>query len=227
MAHIPVASPADLVPARLRDRVTTAGRLAADVAALDDAGLGTLPAPVALAPLLPRGGVERGRVYACGGDAPLSLLWTLVAPATREGSWLVLLDMDHAGLLAAHENGVALERTVCVSSGEGPGRDERRLRVLGALLDGFDVVVAEAPACGDAEARRLASRARAAGAVLVFAGAPGVFAVDVSLRARTRSWDFDLHARARTVEVRATGRRVHGSPMCVLQMPAADASRHH
>ena len=37
MARIPVASPADLVPARLRDRVTTAGRLAADVAALDDA----------------------------------------------------------------------------------------------------------------------------------------------------------------------------------------------
>ena len=117
MARIPVASPADLVPARLRDRITTAGRLAADVAALDDAGLGTLPAPAALAPLLPRGGVERGRVYACGGDAPLSLLWTLVAPATRAGSWIVLLDRDHAGLLAARENDVALERTVVGGGG--------------------------------------------------------------------------------------------------------------
>ncbi|NBR98858.1 MAG: hypothetical protein EBT42_00455 [Actinobacteria bacterium] len=64
--------------------------------------------------LLPDSGLVRGRIVRCSGDAGLSLALSLCSLATQQGSWLGVVGVDHLGLLAAVEHGVALERTVLV-----------------------------------------------------------------------------------------------------------------
>jgi hypothetical protein len=118
-------------------------------------------------------------------------------------------------LLSAHEHGVALHRTVCVDAGAGVGA------VLGALVDGFDFVAVWSPACSVSEARRIAARVKAQGSVLLVMGNAGAFDVDATFGAHTVNWQFDTYASARTVDIAARGRRVHGERSCRVQLPAA------
>jgi hypothetical protein len=176
-----------------------------------------LPVVAALAPLFPQRGLERGLVHAVRGDAAPSLVYALVAGATVEGAWCALVDVPHAGLSAAREMGVSLERTVCVDTDRGATSGG----VIGALVEGFGVVVVGDPACPPAEARKVVSRAKAQGAVIVLLGAAGAFPVDVELTVRTRGWCFSACATERRVDVSIAGRRVHRESTASLFLPSS------
>lgn len=203
--------------------VRTAGvETAADL--LARAGAHTaLPVPAPLAPVLPMRGLERGRVHGVTGDAAASLVYALVAAASAEGAWCAFVDMPHAGLRAAHEHGVALERVVCIDT-------DRSLswgRVVGALTDGIDIIVARDPVCTAAEARKVASRVKAQGAVLIVQGAvqsAQSFPLDVLLTARTQSWSFGACALERTVRVTAEGRRITVARGVTVLLPSASGA---
>jgi hypothetical protein len=203
--------------------VRTAGvETAADL--LERAGAHTaLPVPAPLAPVLPMRGLERGRVHGVTGDAAASLVYALVAAASAEGAWCAFVDMPHAGLRAAHEHGVALERVVCIDT-------DRSLswgRVVGALTDGIDIIVTRDPVCTAAEARKVASRVKAQGAVLIVQGAvqsAQSFPLDVLFTARTQSWSFGACALERTVRVTAEGRRITVARGVTVLLPSASGA---
>ncbi|MEE6273236.1 hypothetical protein [Georgenia wangjunii] len=120
-----------------------------------------LPVPRALLPLFPGGGVRRGSVVQVAGST--SLLLALAAAAAQDGAWSALAAMPDVGLQAAAEAGLALERVVMVPR---PGPDAPA--VLGALVDGFDIlVVGDCRALTDRDRRLLVSRLRTREAVLL------------------------------------------------------------
>lgn len=201
--------------------IETGAQFAQRVSARAEAGFGPIPVAPALASLLPSSGLERGGVYACAGDAPMSLLFSLVVTATSVGSWLAFVDVPRVGLMAAHEYGVALQRVMCVNSG---GHTQSYAQVVGALVDGIDLVVVSSPACSAAEARRIVARAKASGSVLIILGRAGQFSPDVVLSSSTTEWHFHTHASSRTMSVQAHGRRVYNQRALTVQLPAADGA---
>lgn len=201
--------------------IETGAQFAQRVSARAEAGFGPVPVAPALASLLPSSGLERGGVYACAGDAPMSLLFSLVATATSVGSWLACVDVPRVGLMAAHEYGVALQRVMCVSTG---GHTQSYAQVVGALVDGIDLVVVSSPTCSAAETRRIVARAKASGSVLIILGRAGQFSPDVVLSSSTTEWHFHTHASSRTMSVQAHGRRVYNQRALTVQLPAADGA---
>lgn len=201
--------------------IETGAQFAQRVSARAEAGFGPIPVAPALASLLPSSGLERGGVYACAGDAPMSLLFSLVATATSVGSWLAFVDVPRVGLMAAHEYGMALQRVMCVNSG---GHTQSYAQVVGALVDGVDLVVVSSPACSAAEARRVVARAKSSGSVLIILGRAGQFSPDVVLSSSTTEWHFHTHASSRTMSVQAHGRRVYNQRALTVQLPAADGA---
>ena len=179
-------------------------------------GFGPLVVANALAPLFISGGLERGHIYGLAGDASVSLLFALMAPATQQGSWCAMVNMPTAGLMAAHETGVALHRTVCV---DVPATSTHMSNVLGSLVDGIDLVAVRSAQCSSAEVRRIASRVKAQGSVLLLMGNTAAFSPDAVLVARTQHWQFQTHAVSRTVHVTAQGRRLHAQRSCVIALP--------
>lgn len=201
--------------------IETGAQFAQRVSSRVEAGFGPVPVAPALASLLASSGLERGGVYACAGDAPMSLLFSLVAVATTQGSWLACVDVPRMGLMAAHEYGVALQRVMCVSTG---GHTQSYAQVVGALVDGIDLVVVSSPVCSAAEARRIVARAKASGSVLLILGRAGQFSPDVVLSSSTTEWHFHTHASSRTMSVQAHGRRVYNQRALTVQLPAADGA---
>lgn len=138
-------------PARVDGVTTPAGGLAVEL----------LPVPGALAPLFPAGGLRRGSVLEVSRSS--SLLLFLAAAAAGNGEWTALAALPDVGLQAAAEVGLALARTVVV-----PRPGPEATAVLGALVDGFDVLaVGPCPAMGDRDRRLLTARLRTRGAVLL------------------------------------------------------------
>jgi hypothetical protein len=179
-------------------------------------GFGPLVVANALAPLFVSGGLERGHIYGVTGDASMSLLFALVASATQQGSWFAMVNMPTAGLMAAHENGVALQRTVCVDVEASGGHMSN---VLGSLVDGIDLVAVRSPQCSGAEVRRITARVKAQGSVLLVVGSAAAFSPDAVLVAHTQQWQFNTHAASRTVNVTAQGRRLHAQRSCAVVLP--------
>lgn len=173
-----------------------------------------------LQPLFPRLGFERGRVYGITGDASMSLLFALVARPTVHGSWWAMVDMPRAGLLSAAEHGVALQRVMCVSSGSSRVWPQ----VVGALVDGIDLVTVASPMCTPSDARRIAARVRAQGSVLLVVGRHDSFETDAVLTSRSLQWVFNTHASSRTVRIASHGRRVHGSRQVAVHLPSQQGS---
>ncbi|MSO59460.1 MAG: hypothetical protein EXQ63_03950 [Ilumatobacteraceae bacterium] len=166
--------------------------------------------------VLPRGALERGCVYQCTGSGASSLVWLLVARAVSDGSWLALVDLPHAGLLSAREYGIALERLLCVDTSRVA---THWLRMMGALVDGIDVVVTASPRCSAADARKLVTRIKAQSAVLFVIGDTRDFPVDITLRIASSRWMFSGHARQREVTVATEGRRVYGMQPQKMLLP--------
>lgn len=165
-----------------------------------------------LARLFPRG-IPRGRSVWCGGDAAVTLAARLVAAATHDGAWVALVDLPDVGLLAACEQGVALERVVVAR----PSSEERRWAAVGAALDGFSIVVCPPPERDLRAPARLSARVHARGGVLVYvdqrgASAPFSPSPDVVVHSRTLDWlgidDGAGHLSGRRVTVEVSGRRV-------------------
>ncbi|HMO11163.1 MAG TPA: hypothetical protein PKB06_06625 [Actinotalea sp.] len=122
-------------------------------------GVRTRPADPLLAALLPTG-LDRGTTLTVTGST--SLVLGLLAQASAGGSWVAVVGLPTVGVLAAHQLGLALDRVVLVPD---PGPDGPR--VLAALVDGVDAVVAGEVALADADRRRISARARERGSVLV------------------------------------------------------------
>lgn len=84
--------------------------------------------------LFPEGGLRRGVVYQC--DLVMSLVWTLLAEASSQGVWCALVGIPDAGLAAAEDMGVTLDRLVLV-----PHPGDQWLSVVSALSDVVGIVV--------------------------------------------------------------------------------------
>lgn len=206
------------LPRALGPQVETGAQFAERMQARAATGFGPLVVPGALSSLFPARGLERGSVCHVTGDARVSLVHALVSSATRSGSWLAMVNHVHAGLSSMHEFGVALQRVVCVQVPQGSAWP----RAVGALVDGFDIVLVNEPRCAAAEARRIVSRARAQSSVVLVLGDAHALPVDIEISSRTVDWEFSTHAASRTVQVTAQGRRMPGARSCRVVLPRAD-----
>ena len=182
--------------------------LAGKVAPVVLAGEQLIPVPDVVAPLLPAGGLRRGSVVSVAGppgSGATSVLLRLAAAASAGGSWVAAIGMSDLGLVAAAEAGIELSRLAVVPE---PGGNWPI--VTAALLDAIDIVIVRpATRVRPQDARRLATRARDRGGVLIVAGAWSEGA-DVRITTSASRWDGlgDGHGflRERSVEVAAEGR---------------------
>jgi hypothetical protein len=89
------------------------------------------------------------------------------------------------------------------------------------------IIVTRDPVCTAAEARKVASRVKAQGAVLIVQGAvqsAQSFPLDVLFTARTQSWSFGACALERTVRVTAEGRRITVARGVTVLLPSASGA---
>ncbi len=160
----------------------------------------------------------------CSGDAGLSLALSLCSLATQQGSWLGVVGVDHLGLLAAVEHGVALERTVLVH----PPKTSREWSItVAAAIEGLDLLIVAVPErLSVNDARRVQTRLQSRRAVMIIventvlsqsrsmhsSNESQQFLADVVLDTKTKSWSgVDRGAgylQHRDVRIRVSGRRV-------------------
>ena len=183
----------------------------------------TIAVHPALATLFPQG-LVRGSSVVCLGAVAASTAFLLTAAATQADAWVGVAGLPTFGAQACHEMGTALERVVMVRNLVGaPDDDSTWAPVLGALVDGFDLVVfGAAHQVRPATARRVQARLQTRGGVLVLVGDAGPFAADVRV-STAATWqglgDGNGYLRQRTVEMTVDGRRVPRSRHDLLAMP--------
>ena len=192
-----------------------------------------LPVLPELEPLLPGGALQRGTTVAVdagrGVTGATTLALAVAAGASQAGSWVAMVGMGAVGLVAADRLGVSFERLALVtppSSSRGGWAS-----TMAALVDGFDVVLVGAgpgARLRSGDARRLASRVRERGAVLVAVGGelPGQRS-NVHLTVTSATWlgleDGAGHLSRRRVTVAASGRGGAARPRrATLWLPARD-----
>ncbi len=177
----------------------------------------TLPVPAPFDRLFPEEGLVRGRVLSCRGGAETSLSFGLIADALRQGAWAAVVDVATFGADAASEFGIPLERVVRVDSGDAGSGDVGTVAswidVMGAAVDGFDVIVTKVPGeLRGAAVRKLATRIQQKGAVVVVLGESGALGSDLVFSADHTNWSGISsgagHLRSRVVTVVAGGRRL-------------------
>ena len=96
--------------------------------------LKTLPVPMPLSELLPRGALARGTALSITGAG--SILVGLVASATAAGHHVALIGQPKFGLLAVHEHGGDLSKIALIDPGQADPLDAASI-----CLDGLDLVV--------------------------------------------------------------------------------------
>jgi hypothetical protein len=201
-------------PARVLDQQVIPGALATER---------TIAVHPALAMLFPQG-LVRGSSVVCLGAVAVSTAFLLTAAATQTDSWIGVAGLPAFGAQACHEMGTVLERVVMVRDLAGsPDDDSTWASVLGALVDGFDIVVfGAAHQVRPATARRVQARLQTRGCVLVLVGDAGPFAADVRV-STAATWqglgDGNGYLRQRTVEMTVDGRRVPRARHDLLAMP--------
>jgi hypothetical protein len=161
-----------------------------------------LPVPDSLASLLPEGGLRRGCTVVVSGSSSLAL--ALVSAASASGSWCAAVGLPALGMGAAAAAGADLSRFALV-----PDPGSQWPDVTAALLDALDVVLVRGSlASNQTPARRLVSRARERGSVLVALGSWPQR--DLSLRAESSQWEGlgqgHGHLCRRTMTVVSAGR---------------------
>lgn len=185
----------------------------------------TLPVSEPLDSLLPHGGLTPGATFRVGGCTSLTL--ALVAAATREGAWAAVVGAGTIGWAAAADLGVDLRRVLVVprvGAAEWP-------EVVAALVDSVSVVLLRPGwPVRERDARRLATRARERGAVLVVDGPARRWPLEAEVVLdASGSWSGlgEGHGslRSRRVSVTMSGRRAPGACRRMdLWLPAADGS---
>jgi hypothetical protein len=219
-----------------------------DVATLSAAALAserTLPVDTAFASLL--GGSQavlvRGQVVSCRGPAAATFAIALAAEPVRQGAWLVLVDVTWLEVEAAAELGVPLERVVGVGTSTSPAA---WVEAMGAVVDGFDLIITSIPRVGAAQIRRVLQRVTSRGAVLLTVPPPSAtvasrdrhrppgatvaprdtsgFTPDVVIDVVDTEWtglgDGHGHLTGRRVRAVATGRRWPRQRSAALWLPA-------
>ena len=148
-----------------------------------------LPVPRACADLFPEGGLVRGRTVACVGSAARSLGFALLAPSVAAGAWVAAVDLADLGAEAMAEAGVPLQRVIRVDAAADGADAARWTERVGAVLDGFEVVLLPDRRLPDGLWRRLAQRVRSTGAVvIVLAPTSPALAVDTVVMTERPGW---------------------------------------
>jgi hypothetical protein len=164
-----------------------------------------LPVLAGLDALLPA--LRRGSTLGVGSSqqGATSLLLAALAGPLQAGAWAAVVGLPALGPLAAAELGAELSRLVLV-----PHAGSRWSTVVGALLDGLDVVAVRPPVPARvSDARILAARARERGSVLVVVGS-WPEPLDIRLSVEAGLWEgleSERRLCRRRVEVRAVVRR--------------------
>ncbi len=132
------------------------------------AGEHLLPVTAALQGVLPVGGLIRGStvlVDAQRASGATTLALELLAGPSLGGYWCALAGVSQLGCLAAVERGIDPSQLVIVPS---LGAADRWMQVLATLFDSVDAVLfAPRTAVRSSDARRLVTRSRDRGSVLV------------------------------------------------------------
>jgi hypothetical protein len=208
-----------VVASRALEQRVLPGALAADR---------TLTVHPALHRLFPQG-LTRGSSIVCAGAAAVSTAFVLTSAASQAGAWVGVAGLPAFGAQACREMGTVLERVVVVRDGGGGDRgrdgDESWGPVLGALVDGFELVVfGAAHRLRPATARRVQARLQTRGSVLVLVGDAGPFAADARVLTEA-TWGGlgagNGYLRERTVDVTVEGRRIPRPRHDRLAMPGA------
>lgn len=162
-----------------------------------------VPVHSALAPLL-GGGLAPGGVYSISPS--LSVALGLAVEAVRESGWCAAIGFPHLGIEAVRDTGIALDRFVSI-----PSPKEHWATVVGAVCDGFTVVIARSPhRLAPSSAARISALAHRTGAVLVVLGEwPGATARIEVTRVDNHGLDHGHGVlSARDIHVSATTRGV-------------------
>ncbi|HVA04593.1 MAG TPA: hypothetical protein VMU64_12720 [Acidimicrobiales bacterium] len=177
-----------------------------------------LPVLLALAPLFPQRGLQRGGVVTIDiGDAGggTTLGFALLAAASR-ASWCAAVGLADPGMVACAELGVDLGHLVLV-----PRPGPLWAQAAATLFDGMDVVLLRPPGpVRRVLARRLAARARERRGVLVVLGSrTWPEGGDVQLTVGAGVWQGveagHGHLQGRHLEVLSSGRRAAARPVRV------------
>ena len=176
-----------------------------------------LPIPDALASVVPFGGLRRGSAAQVVGST--ALLLALTGSACRDGGWCAFVGLPDLGLAAAAEAGLRLDRMVVV-----PRVGVDAPAVLGAAVDGFDVVVVgNVPHLVERDRRLLSSRLRSRGAVLLstapWPGAELVISVTTSRWVGIGEGVGSLCGRELVVQIRGRGAAAGNPAQVRLRSP--------
>jgi hypothetical protein len=203
------------------ERTATAARLVAVVRPTAPPSSRRVPVPDALASLLADGALRRGStvvVTGAPGHGTTSLGLSLLSAASAAGHWCAAVGLDDPGVVAMAELGVDLRRVVFVPRPRGAWAV-----ATAELFEGVDVVLARPPArVAHTAARRLCSRARDRGAVLVVLvehrddwPVPAASVLEVT----DAAWRTDGRLVGRRAVVRATGRGIDRPRRASLWLP--------
>ncbi|WP_420438912.1 hypothetical protein [Candidatus Poriferisodalis sp.] len=198
-----------------------------------------LPVSDELVSLLAQPGLVRGSVLAAQGLGALTLATAFAAEVSRTGGWVTAVGLGRMGVSAVAERGASLDRWVFVDE---PG--DAAAEVLNTLIGNVDVILLAAGVrLAAAHSRRLRTRLRERGTVVIEvspagtrgvgasnpAGTRGVgaFSPDVTLTVERAAWTGLGHGhgrlRERRAEVVAVGRGAASLPRrAVLWLPDTD-----
>jgi hypothetical protein len=201
-----------------------------------------LPVADELAPLLTQPGLVPGTVLAAHGPGALTLATALATEVSRTGGWVTAVGLGRMGVSAVAERGASLDRWVFVDE---PG--SAAAEVLNALIGNVDVILlAGSVRLGAAHSRRLRTRLRERGTVVIGVGTSntagargagasnpagargaGAFSPDVTMTVERAAWTGLGHGhgrlRERRAEVVAAGRGAASLPRrAVLWLPDAN-----
>ncbi|MBJ7308105.1 MAG: hypothetical protein JHC63_09630 [Acidimicrobiia bacterium] len=187
-----------------------------------------LPVCGPLEQLIPDGGLMRGSTIAVGGVGATSLALQLITAASKNGSWVAVVGLSDLAPVAVLEAGLDAERVAFID----PGGSGRGVDVVAALVGAIDIVVLDSRlSLRDSDTRRLGSRLRERGSILVVVS-PGdeptsQWSSDLVFTVRDSRWEGlgcgHGHLRSRRVRVGVGGRgRASRNMQHELLLPAAD-----
>ena len=179
--------------------------------------------------LVPDGGLIRGSTITVGGVGATSLALQLSTAASQSGSWVVVVGLNDLAPAAVLEANLDAERVAFID----PGNSGRHVDVLAALIGAVDVIVLDARlSLRPSDGRRLASRLRERGSILIVVSPGGAvnssLSADLSLTVSDAQWEGlgcgHGHLRSRRVRVGIDGRgRASRTARCELLLPSVDA----
>ncbi len=219
---LPSALPSSVAPPSLQE-------LAERIRPVVLARQAVVPVVEPLAQLVPDGGLIRGSTVTIGGVGATSLALQLSTAASQSGSWVVVVGLNDLAPAAVLEANLDAERIAFID----PGNSGRHVDVLAALIGAVDVIVLDARlSLRPSDSRRLASRLRERGSILIVVSPGGAvnssLSVDLSLTVGDAQWEGlgrgHGHLRSRHVRVGVNGRgRASRTARCELLLPAIDA----